>query len=398
LKILVSVGTRPEAIKLAPVIDALKGAPEIETSVCLTGQHPDMAGSALREFGITGDTALQVDPEDATLTDRFSQFQRTLGRHLLKTGPDWVIVHGDTTSTFASALAAFHNNVKVAHVEAGLRTRDIANPWPEEAYRRMTAVVTDTHFAPTQGAADNLVAEGVEPERIIVTGNTAVDALYGMQDRISKDRALGRRLEGGLRDITQARPHVLVTAHRRENHGAPMRHIAESVAGLSRLFPGYVFIFPVHPHPDVGATVRAALSHLENVKLTGPLDYLDFLFALASAKLVLSDSGGVQEEAATFGTPLLVLRDVTERPEALEAGTAKLVGTEKDTIMRQAERVLRQSSSEHGKMDWAGNPFGDGRAAQRISRHFRNLALTDSSGSFAPVAPIEEQSDASALD
>lgn len=398
MKILVSVGTRPEAIKLAPLIGALKCAPEIDSSVCLTGQHPDMAQSALREFGITGDTTLRVDPDGQTLPDRFSHFQRALGRHLLEASADWIVVHGDTTSTFASALAAFHSKVKVAHVEAGLRTGDIANPWPEEAYRKLTAVVTETHFAPTRRAADNLIAEGVDPDRIHVTGNTAVDALYGMRDRISQDSALRQRLQRGLNRITGGRPHVLVTAHRRENHGAPMRQIARSIAELARRFPDHVFILPVHPHPEIGATVRAALSHIENVKLTAPMGYLDFLFALESAALVISDSGGVQEEAATFRTPLLVLRKTTERPEALEAGTATLVGTDESSVIRQAGRILQDDFNGNGNVDWLNNPFGDGRAADRISQYFRNLALPDGFGSFASVAPIGQRLGATALD
>jgi len=333
-----------------------------------------------------------------TLADRFSHFQRALAALLERERADWIIVHGDTASTFAGAMAAFHARVPVAHVEAGLRTGDVTQPWPEEAYRKMTTTITEAHFAPTRHAERNLLAEGVDPAKISVTGNTVVDALVRMRHRILQDAALHARLQGWLDGVSQGRPHVLVTAHRRENHGAPMREIAEAVAALARNTPSRVFMVPVHPHPDVRAAMQLAMANIENIKLLAPLDYQDFLFAMMKAELVISDSGGVQEEAATFGVPLLILRNKTERPEALFSGTAQLVGTNGTRILDEATRILA-GMNDGTHVPATANPFGDGRAAQRIAQYFGRLVGPERGvDNLAPLEPFEGPDENARLD
>jgi UDP-N-acetylglucosamine 2-epimerase (non-hydrolysing) len=380
------------------VISALSELQQVAVTVCLTGQHPEMARSALFEFEIECDFVLPIDPKHKTLAERFSYYQQSLASRLANGAYDWIIVHGDTMSTLGGAMAAFHAGVRIAHVEAGLRTWDTSQPWPEEAYRRMVAVISDIHFAPTYHAERNLLAEGVAPQKIVVTGNTVVDALYEMKSRFLRDDALRSRLKHRLEDLVQGRRHVLVTAHRRENHGAAMREIAQSVADLAGLFPTRVFIVPVHPHPEVRGTVYAHLSNIENVRLTEPLAYQDFLFTMMNADLLLSDSGGVQEEAATFGIPLLVLRNLTERPEALDSGTAELVGTNRQTIVHVAARTLAKSDGHcHGSS--LKNPFGDGRAAGRIAQFFSsNGHQHHRNGNSAPVEPFAPSVEMHSLD
>jgi UDP-N-acetylglucosamine 2-epimerase (hydrolysing) len=398
LRILISIGTRPEAIKLAPVVDALNAVAGVTTRVCLTGQHPDMAQAALHQFGIDADLTLEPEVDCVTLSDRFSHFQRALASRLEHERADWIIVHGDTASTFAGAMAAFHARVPVAHVEAGLRTGDVTQPWPEEAYRKMTTVITEAHFAPTRHAERNLLAEGVDPAKISVTGNTVVDALVQMRQRIMQDAALHTRLKGWLNGVSDGKPHVLVTAHRRENHGAPMREIAEAIAALARNTPTRVFIVPVHPHPDVRTVMQLALADIDNIRLVAPLDYQDFLFAMMTAELVISDSGGVQEEAATFGVPLLILRNKTERPEALFSGTAQLVGTKGTRILEEATRIL--AGVRDGTQPPATvNPFGDGHAARRIARYFDRLVGSEKGfDNLAPLDPFEGPAETARLD
>jgi len=356
VKLMVVLGTRPEAIKLAPVILKARERPaRFETVVVATGQHRQMLDQILGPFEIRPDVDLDIMRSDQSLchvtTAALDGLYRTIGEHR----PDWLVVQGDTSTTFAGALAAFYHRVRVAHVEAGLRTFDRQQPWPEEANRCLTAQVTDLHFPPTERARQNLLREGIPEDRIQVTGNTAIDALLLSLDR-ARDR--GERVDSTRRTI-------LLTAHRRENHGAPMESICRAVLRLLETFPDIGVVYPVHLSPRVRQTVFPMLGDHPRVELVDPMDYEPFLLAMDRAHLILTDSGGVQEEAPSLGKPVLVLRETTERPEAAEAGVARVVGTEEDDIVREVERLLRDEA-EYERMSAAVNPYGDGKASERI--------------------------------
>lgn len=365
LKVLTVVGTRPEAIKVAPVIRALNATDIIENITCLSGQHPDMAADALDLFGLKADIALPDPQSGGDLSVGMSVLMRNLGQVIAEQKPDWVLVHGDTMTTAAAALSAFQNQVKVGHIEAGLRTGDMASPWPEEGYRRIVSPLASAHFAPTSKARDNLLFEAVDPAKIILTGNTVVDALMQMRDTLNDSPEDALTLQNWFAALICERTPVLVTAHRRENHDGGIEQIATAVKTLADRFPDHCFILPVHPNPAVSGVVRQILSGLANVCMTDPLDYKRFVYAMERSELILTDSGGIQEEAPSFGTPVLVMRDTTERPEAVEAGVAKLVGSDSANIIANASEILL-SSELRTQMGSAGNPFGDGQASQRI--------------------------------
>jgi UDP-N-acetylglucosamine 2-epimerase len=365
-KILIVVGTRPEAVKLAPVIRRLRGEPaRFDTFVCATAQHREMLDQVLDQFDIAPDLDLDLMRAEQTPNELASRAFATLDTVLADHPADWLLVQGDTTTAMCAAVVAFHRRVRVGHVEAGLRTGDLHQPFPEEMNRRVVDLVADAHFVPTERAAAALRAEHVPEDRIHRTGNTVVDALLQVAD------------EQG--DVA-AEDLVLVTAHRRESFGAPLAAIVSAVMRLARTFPGHRFVHVVHPNPNVKAAMSGYRS-LPNVELVEPLDYRSLVRSLRRARLILTDSGGIQEEAPTFGKPVLVLRRKTERPEAIAAGFARLVGTDEDRIVEESERVLR-GTSDLARGPGGSNPYGDGRASARIA------AILDDS----PYEPFEPAS------
>jgi len=360
MKVLIVFGTRPEAIKLAPLIRALDGhRARVETRICVTAQHREMLDQVLSLFAIVPHHDLGVMDEDQTPTQVAAAVLTRLDAVLRDERPEWVVVQGDTTSAAAASLAAFYAGVRVAHVEAGLRTGNPRQPYPEEINRRITGLVADLHLAPTARARANLLREGVRDASILVTGNTVIDALRWIGARIPEDARVPY-LSGTETKL------VLLTAHRRENFGEPLENICLAVREVARRRQGAVrFVYPVHPNPRVLEPVRRHLAGVDGVTLTGPLDYDALVRLLKRAHVVLTDSGGLQEEAPVFGVPVLVLREVTERPEGLEAGTARLLGTDRDRIVDGLLRVL-DHDAEHDAMARAVNPFGDGYASERI--------------------------------
>lgn len=363
-RILAVFGTRPEAIKLAPVLQCLKRSTDVDLRVCLTAQHREMVDSVLELFAIRPDHDLGVMGEGEGLTYLTSAMLTRLEQVLKDWRPDRVLVQGDTTTTFAASLAAHYQRIPVAHIEAGLRTGNLHAPWPEEANRRLTAVLADLHFAPTEAARRNLLQEGVPPERIHVTGNTGIDALHRIVERLASDPALRRRIDKDFEFLDRGKRLILVTGHRRESLGQGLERICESLVRLSGRGDLQI-VYPVHLNPRVRVTVEQRLAGSSNIRLLEPLDYLRFCYLLQRSHLVLTDSGGIQEEAPSLGKPVLVMRQVTEREEALLAGTAKLVGTDPETIVAESERLLDDAQA-YQAMSSVHNPFGDGRASARI--------------------------------
>ena len=359
LKVMSVFGTRPEAIKMAPLVLELKRRPELESIVCVTAQHREMLDSVLREFDIRPEHDLNIMQSGQSLADITSRVLRGMGPVYEQEKPGLVLVHGDTTTTFAAALAAFYAHIPVGHVEAGLRTFARWSPWPEEMNRRMTGQLASFHFAPTQRNAENLRRENVEGS-VWVTGNTVIDAL-----RYTASGEGFSRPELGDIDYVNHRV-VTLTCHRRENYGKPMRNIFEAVRNTAKRFPDVIFVYPVHLSPVVRQAAGELLSGLPNVKLIEPLDAVDMHRLMAKSYMVMTDSGGLQEEAPALGKPVLVLRRETERPEAVEAGTVVLAGTEREKIELLAAKLLTDSA-EYEKMARAVNPYGDGRACPRIA-------------------------------
>ena len=359
LKVMSVFGTRPEAIKMSPLVLELKRRPELESIVCVTAQHREMLDSVLREFDIRPEHDLNIMQSGQSLADITSRVLRGMGPVYEQEKPGLVLVHGDTTTTFAAALAAFYAHIPVGHVEAGLRTFDRWSPWPEEMNRRMTGQLASFHFAPTQRNAENLRRENVEGS-VWVTGNTVIDAL-----RYTASGEGFSRPELGDIDYVNHRV-VTLTCHRRENYGKPMRNIFEAVRNTAKRFPDVIFVYPVHLSPVVRQAAGELLSGLPNVKLIEPLDAVDMHRLMAKSYMVMTDSGGLQEEAPALGKPVLVLRRETERPEAVEAGTVVLAGTEREKIELLAAKLLTDRA-EYEKMARAVNPYGDGRACPRIA-------------------------------
>ncbi|MBR6888927.1 MAG: UDP-N-acetylglucosamine 2-epimerase (non-hydrolyzing) [Selenomonadaceae bacterium] len=355
LKVMSVFGTRPEAIKMAPVVLELGKYPQIESVVAVTAQHREMLDQVLKLFDIRPDFDLNIMSEGQTLFDITSRALLGLDKVLSAAKPDVVLVHGDTTTTFAGALAAYYHQIEVGHVEAGLRTRNKFSPYPEEMNRRLTGSLADLNFAPTPTAKENLLREGVDADKIFVTGNTVIDALY---QTVRADFNFPNFNLDGKRVI-------LVTTHRRENLGEPMRQVYKALKSLVEEFPDVEIIFPVHKNPKVREVVNAELGGLERVCLIDPLDYEPFANLMNRATLILTDSGGVQEEAPALGKPVLVLRDTTERPEAVDAGTVKLIGTNQAAVYGAA-KLLLTDTAEYRRMAEAKSPYGDGLAAQRI--------------------------------
>lgn len=365
-------GTRPEAIKMAPVVKALQGIPEVRTSVVTTGQHREMLDQVLDFFGIEPDLRLDVMRHQQTLVDLTAGLIQALEPAIARLKPSLVIVHGDTTTTFAAALSAFYARIPLAHVEAGLRTRDLQAPWPEEANRRLTAVLAAYHFAPTERARQALLAEGHLSDRIVVTGNTVIDALLDALAKLDSNPKLRRESLAFLPEIPPDARCILVTGHRRENFDGGLQSLCDALNRLTER-PDVEVVFPIHLNPVVQGVVRKRLSPNRRIHLLPPLDYPVFVTAMRLAKIILTDSGGIQEEAPSLGKPVLVLRETTERPEAVEAGTVKLVGTDVSRIVREVS-VLLDEPDEYARMALAHNPYGDGQAAsiivQALRRHF----------------------------
>jgi len=359
----VFVGTRPEGVKMAPVVRALREAPGFRCTLISTGQHREMLERALADFGLTPDTDLAVMQPNQTLASLSSRLFARIDEAFETLKPDWALVQGDTTTVMVAALCAFYRGVAVGHVEAGLRSHDLQAPFPEEMNRRVAGIVSGLHFAPTQGAADNLLREGVDPARIHVTGNTGIDALMRIAAEVRAEApSLGDAVDGFLARFPRF---VLITGHRRENFGEGFQNICRAIARLADAHPDTGFLYPVHLNPRVREPVNAILSGRGNALLTEPQDYRRFVALMDRAHLILSDSGGVQEEAPSLGKPVLVMRDVTERPEGVAAGCAELVGANEARIIERVTALLTDSA-QHARMAQAQNPYGDGRAAGRI--------------------------------
>lgn len=365
MKVMTVFGTRPEAIKMAPVVNALRDEAALECRVCVTGQHREMLDQVLNLFGIAPDHDLAVMRPQQSLTDVTCAILSGMREVIETERPDRILVHGDTTTTFATSLAAFYARVPVGHIEAGLRTGNLLSPWPEEANRKLTAALTDQHFAPTRTAADNLIREGVATSAIHVTGNTVIDALLTVNERLRTDNVLAASVEDRFDGMLDAsRRLVLVTGHRRESFGKGFEQICTALSKLSER-DDIQIVYPVHLNPNVREPVNRLLGDKPNVHLIGPLDYLPFVYLMGRAHLLLTDSGGIQEEAPALGKPVLVMRDTTERPEAVMAGTVELVGANGDLILECSNKLL-DDQALYRRMMRAHNPYGDGNAAKRI--------------------------------
>lgn len=365
IKVSVIFGTRPEAVKLCPLVLAMQESPDLQVHVCVTGQHREMLDQVLEAFGIVPDVDLRLMRPRQTLADLTSRAIAAVDRYLAESRPDMVIVQGDTTTTFCASLAAFYRRILLGHVEAGLRTANKFSPFPEEINRVLTSRLADYHFAPTQRARRNLLEEGVADEKIFVTGNTVVDALLWALEKIRRDPPRIPDLPPDLLEGNKDKRLVLVTGHRRENFGRGLEAICRAISSLALRFPDVALVYPVHLNPNVQEPVRRLLSRIENVYLTRPLDYLPFVALMDRAAMVLTDSGGVQEEASSLGKPVLLTRDTTDRPEGVGVGAVRLVGTDAAAIVENAVRLLNEPDPCAATVR-ADSPYGDGRACQRI--------------------------------
>lgn len=363
MHIAVVVGTRPEAIKMAPVVRVLRESGRHQVTLCASGQHREMLAQALADFGLTPDVDLHVMKQDQTLAGLTARLSDGFDGLFASLRPDWVLVQGDTTTVMAAALCAYYRGIRVGHVEAGLRSFDLRSPFPEEANRKITSVLADLHFAPTDAARANLMREGVPEAKISVTGNTVVDALLWMRDRVAGESSLL------LPEVAAARANdrkiILATCHRRESFGAPIERIFAALKYVAQRNADVLVVYPVHLNPRVREVARSILSGVPNILLTEPMTYKSFVAMLANCDLIVSDSGGIQEEAPALDKPVLVLRQVTERPEGVAAGVAKLVGQDSERIVTEIETLLYDSEA-YARMATPANPYGDGHAAERI--------------------------------
>ena len=366
MNVLLVFGTRPEAIKMAPLVKTLQADKRFDARVCVTGQHREMLDQVLKLFDITPEYDLNLMKPGQDLTDITAGVLHGLKDVFNRWRPDAVLVHGDTSTTFSASLAAYYQRIPVGHVEAGLRTGNLYSPWPEEANRRLTGALTHWHFAPTDASRDNLLRENVSPERIHVTGNTVIDALLNVKDKISQDGALQNQFASQFDFLDDNKRLVLVTGHRRENFGDGFERICEALARIATEHQDVQVLYPVHLNPNVQEPVNRLLGNIANVHLIAPQDYLPFVYLMNRSTLILTDSGGIQEEAPSLGKPVLVMRDTTERPEAVAAGTVKLVGTDVSLICEHASQLLN-NADHYQAMAFAHNPYGDGKACQRIA-------------------------------
>ncbi|MDK4793054.1 MULTISPECIES: non-hydrolyzing UDP-N-acetylglucosamine 2-epimerase [Acinetobacter] len=365
-KVLLVFGTRPEAIKMAPLVSQLQDNKFFfETKVCVTGQHRQMLDQVLELFDLKPDFDLNLMKPGQTLSDVTSGVLKGLEQVFEQWMPDIVLVHGDTATTFAASLAGYYHKIKIGHVEAGLRTGDLYSPWPEEANRKLTGVLADYHFAPTQSSYDNLIKENVDLDKIVVTGNTVIDALLQVKSKIERNNDLITQFSQKFNFLDKDKKLILVTGHRRENFGQGFLNICSALARLAEEYPNIQIVYPVHLNPNVQQPVNDLLSHIGNVFLIQPQDYLPFVYLMNQSYLILTDSGGIQEEAPSLGKPVLVMRDTTERPEAVKAGTVKLVGTDSSKIIENVIELI-EDSNKYKSMAEAHNPYGDGKAAEKI--------------------------------
>ena len=369
-KILIVFGTRPEAIKMAPLVKEFqKHTESFDTKVCVTAQHREMLDQVLKLFEIIPDYDLDIMKPGQDLYDVTSNVLLGMKNVLSDFKPDVVFVHGDTSTTFAASLAAFYQQIKVAHIEAGLRTGDIYSPWPEEANRQLTTQITTYHFAPTTTSSDNLLKENVNSRNIQVTGNTVIDALFLALDKIKSNKQLETDIITHLASLDYKlqndKKMILVTGHRRENHGQGFINICTALKEIALRNPNFDIVYPVHLNPNVQKPVKELLSNINNIYLIEPLQYEQFIYMMNKSYFIITDSGGVQEEAPSLGKPVLVMRDTTERPEALEAGTVKLVGTDTQLIIKEAQKLI-DNKEAYEQMGKASNPYGDGHACEKI--------------------------------
>nr|WP_306755455.1 UDP-N-acetylglucosamine 2-epimerase (non-hydrolyzing) [Paracoccus sp. M09] len=365
MRVLTVFGTRPEAIKMAPLVTALTHDPRFESTVCITAQHREMLDQVINLFGITPDHDLNVMRPGQDLFSVTSEILLGLRQVLDDVQPDIVLVHGDTATTLSSTLAAYFSRIPVGHVEAGLRTGNLYSPWPEEGNRRVTGSLAALHLAPTPTSRDSLVAENIPADRIVVTGNTVIDALLQVVARIETDEQLERALAAGFDFLKPDSRVILITGHRRESFGGGFERICHALQQIAMRFPDAQIVYPMHMNPNVREPVQRILSEAANIHLIEPLDYLPFVWLMKRSHLILTDSGGIQEEAPSLGKPVLVMRDTTERPEAVEAGTVRLVGTDTDVVVAEVTRLMTDSEA-YDEMAFAHNPYGDGQAVGRI--------------------------------
>jgi UDP-N-acetylglucosamine 2-epimerase (non-hydrolysing) len=376
-KILLVFGTRPEAIKMAPLVKSFEKERTIESKVCVTGQHREMLDQVLEIFDIEPDFDLNIMKDGQDLYDITSRVLIGLRDVFCEFKPDIVLVHGDTTTCISASLAAFYGRIKVGHIEAGLRTGDIYSPWPEEANRQITGVLTNYHFAPTSTSKENLLKENKKLDNIIVTGNTVIDALFLALDKIENNKDLKSKVINSINSqykLNVNRKIVLVTGHRRENFGNGFINICEALKTIALNNPNIDIVYPVHLNPNVQKPVKDILSNTSNVYLINPLQYEQFIYMMNKSYFIITDSGGVQEEAPSLGKPVLVMRNTTERPEAVKAGTVKLVGTSKENIIKEAQKLL-DDKVEYEKMSKAHNPYGDGNACKKIVNFIKEAKI-----------------------
>ena len=372
-KLLTVFGTRPEAIKMAPLVKALNASTQLEHRVCVTAQHRQMLDQVLQLFEITPDYDLDLMRPGQTLTQLSCNILQGMDCVLTDFLPDWVLVHGDTSTTMATSLSAYYRKIGVAHIEAGLRTYNLYSPWPEEGNRQITGRLAGLHFAPTEESRRNLLNEGVNPDNIHVTGNTVIDALLTVSHRIETDTVIKSDLEARFPFLDSAKRLILVTGHRRENFGAGFESMCRALQDIAA-DPTVQVVYPVHLNPNVKEPVWRILGKTPNVFLIDPQDYLPFVYLMKKSYLILTDSGGIQEEAPSLGKPVLVMRDTTERPEAVAAGTVRLVGTERTAIVNTTRELL-QNALVYDAMAHAHNPYGDGQACKRICKAFEEILL-----------------------
>ena len=364
-KVLIVFGTRPEAIKMAPLARAIEADERFEAKVCVTAQHREMLDQVLEVFSIKPDYDLDLMKPGQSLSDVTAAILKGMEAIYQSFRPDIVLVHGDTATTFAAALSAYYHHIPVGHVEAGLRTGNIYSPWPEEANRKLTGALTNFHFAPTDTAQQNLMRENVSSDEIFVTGNTVIDALHMANNIIDNDQLLLTNLQDKFNFLNNGQQMILMTGHRRESFGDGFGRICAAIKKIAIACPEVQIVYPVHLNPNVQEPVKRLLTGLENVVLLPPQEYLPFVYLMNRSYLILTDSGGIQEEAPSLGKPVLVMRDTTERPEAVEAGTVKLVGTDVEAITSAVLKLL-SDEREYNKMSRAHNPYGDGSACARI--------------------------------
>jgi len=379
IKVMLVFGTRPEAIKMAPLALMLTHDERFDCRICVTGQHRQMLDQVLNIFDLKASYDLEIMRPKQDLSDITSAVLLGMREVFQQFRPDMVLVHGDTATTFSASLAAYYHQIPIGHVEAGLRTHNLYSPWPEEANRKLTGALTALHFAPTPSSEANLLREGVDQSNILVTGNTVIDALLQVVDRLKTDEPLVREVQAQLPQFDNDRRMMLVTGHRRESFGGGFERICQALAKIAADFPDVDIVYPVHLNPQVQEPVNRLLVDIPNIHLIAPQEYLPFVYLMDRAHILLTDSGGVQEEAPSLGKPVLVMRDTTERPEAVEAGTVKLVGTDTQLIVQEVTRLLTDEE-EYTRMSFAHNPYGDGAACKRIAdaladwaeRHFQN--------------------------